>query len=55
MSQTVRDRLPKREAVVVHCGERPGDLRIKVQRRPRGRLEQASLRVRSLVRKMTRS
>jgi hypothetical protein len=34
---------------VVHCGDRPGDLRVKVERRPRGRLEQASLRVRAIV------
>jgi hypothetical protein len=39
----------KSEAPVVHCGDRPGDLRIKVERRTRGRLEQASLRVRALV------
>jgi hypothetical protein len=52
MSQAVRGRLPKRGSVVIHCGERPGDLRIKVERRPRGRREQMSLRVRSLVRKV---
>ena len=34
-------------------GDRPGDLRIKVTRRSRGRLEQASLRVRSIVSKVT--
>ena len=49
MSQTIRERLPKPGPAVVHHGERPGDLWIKVQRRPRGRLEQASRRVRSLV------
>jgi hypothetical protein len=48
MSQDVRERVIER-AAVVHCGERPGDLRVKVERRPRGRLETASLRIRSMV------
>jgi hypothetical protein len=47
MSQDVRERVIERAAVV--CGERPGDLRVKVERRPRGRLETASLRIRSMV------
>lgn len=49
MSQGVRERVLKSTPAVVHCGDRPGDLRIKVERRPRGRLEQASLRFRAIV------
>lgn len=56
MSQAVHNPLPrpanKRDADV-QCGDRPGDLRIKVTRRSRGRLEQASLRMRSIVSKVT--
>ena len=54
MAQAIRERLPKRPPVIVHRGERPGDLRVKVERRARGRLEQASLRVRSLVSRVKR-
>ena len=49
MSQDVRARALKATTTIVHCGDRPGDLRVKVERRSRGRLEQASLRVRALV------
>jgi len=58
MSQDVRARAvgaahkqaASKHVPVVHCGDRPGDLRVKVERRrSRGRLEQASLRVRAIV------
>lgn len=58
MSQDVRTRTVsaassrpalKNAAAEVHCGNRPGDLRVKVERRSRGRLEQASLRMRAIV------
>ena len=41
--------LPKTPALELHCGDRPGDLRVKLERRPRGRMELASRRVRALV------
>lgn len=58
MSQVVRTRptaapSPKprpiaKSAPIIHCGDRPGDLRVKVERRQsRGRLAQASRGVRA--------
>jgi hypothetical protein len=56
MSQAVHDPIvkpaTKRTAASMQCGDRPGDLRVKVERRSRGKLEQASLRMRSLVSKV---
>jgi hypothetical protein len=57
MSQTVHDPVvkpaAKHSAASMQCGDRPGDLRIKVERRHRGKLEQATLRVRAIVSKVT--
>ena len=49
MSQDVRERLSERNFSVVCQGRKPGDVRIKIRRRSRGKVEAASLRVRSIV------
>jgi hypothetical protein len=57
MTQAVHDTVVKpavkRSAASTQCGTRPGNLRIKVERRHRGKLEQATLRVRAIVSKVT--
>ena len=53
MSQDVRRLVSKHGPLTVHCGDRPGDLRVKVERRSRGRIDQASLRVRAIVSRIT--
>ncbi len=49
MSQEVRERLSERILPAVRQGRKPGDVRIKVRRRSRGKIQAASLRVRSIV------
>lgn len=49
MSQDVRERLTERVLPTIRQGRKPGDLRIKVHRKSRGKIEMASLRVRSIV------
>jgi hypothetical protein len=49
MSQEVRERLSERILPAVCQGRKPGDVRIKIRRRSRGKIETASLRVRSIM------
>jgi len=45
MPQEVRERLSERILLAVCQGRKPGDVRIKLGRRSRGKIETASLRV----------
>jgi len=49
MSQEVRERLSERILPTVCQGRKPGDVRIKIRRRSRGKIETAALHVRSIM------
>jgi hypothetical protein len=49
MSQEVSERLSERIPPAVRQGRKPGDVRIKIRRRSRGKIETASLHVRSIM------
>lgn len=49
MSQDVRERLSEKVIPAVCQGPKPGDVRIKLRRRTRGKIAAATSRVRTIV------